>query len=51
MFVCLFVLTGSSQGSQCFTLIAGMQVSSSELVSSDTLLDLGFCSPRLDALL
>ena len=46
---CLFVLTGSSQGSQLFTLIAGMQMSSSEFVCPDALLDLGFCSPRLDA--
>ncbi len=44
----LFVLTGSSQGSQLFTQIAGMQMSSSEFVSPDTLLDLGLRSPRLD---
>ena len=56
LFVCLFVLPGSSQGSQLFTKIAGMQMPSSEFESlyhwyhyyHDALLDLGFCSPRLD---
>ncbi len=50
LFVCLFVLTGSSHGSQLLHKLLGCKsLVKSFIVSPDALLDLGFCSQRLDA--